>query len=179
MVLVDAKAALVASDLDSILGWITSSLERANAAGLTGERLWQRIGGLAGVSTTVQIDAAELVPLIQAREYNLFAAFNEIVAQHSVVASSVSYYTERRSALGDRVKRSKSFGGSMLVSALSKEDQEALEPHMIELDTLAAQIRDRIVLLTERANKLVEELGPAGQKYFDDPDFRTMKMEQI
>lgn len=173
------KAAIVASDLDSIGAWVAGSLERANSIGLTGERLWQRLSGLAGVSTTVQIDPAEFVPLIEAREYDLIATFNELVAQHAVMASSVEYYTERRSALADRIKRSKSFSGSLLLSALSTEDQEALEPHMAELDTLAAQIRDRIPPLVCRINKLVEDLGPAGQKYFGDPDFRTMKMSAV
>lgn len=173
------KAAIVASDLDSIGTWIVGSLERANTAGLTSERLWQRLSGLAGVSVAVQIDPADFVPLIEAGEYDLIAAFNELVAQNSVMASSVAYYTERRSGLADRIKRSKSFSGSLLLSALSVEDQEALEPHMAELDTLAAQIRDRIPSLVRRANKLVEDLGPAGKKYFKDPNFRTMKMSPV
>lgn len=173
------KAAIVASDLDSIGAWVAGSLERANTVGLTSERLWQRLSGLAGVSVTVQIDPAEFVPLIEAGEYDLIAIFNELVAQNAVMASSVAYYTERRSGLADRIKRSKSFSGSLLLSALSVEDQEALEPHMAELDTLAAQIRDRIPSLVRRANKLVEDLGPAGRRYFHDPNFRTMKMSPV
>ena len=168
------KASLILSDVAATVEAIHNSLRRANEHGMATQPLWQRIQPIVGSSGTFTVDADELTPLVEAKEFELFSEFIEVVAQHQVLNQSITLYGQLRAALKEKFAHNEIVQGSLLYTSLTKDDHARIAPYVVELESLVSQIKPRSEKLLEKAKHLTFAIGPALRKHLADPSFPVM-----
>ncbi|BAV45733.1 hypothetical protein MesoLj113a_41810 [Mesorhizobium sp. 113-1-2] len=165
------KASVVLSDLVAIRKAIDESLSNANDRNLTAEPLWKRVLPIVGSYQTFDIDAAELSPLIAAKDNALMQASVTLFMQHRNLIEAVRVYADLRGRVKEIVVHHFGSSEGVLTSGLTQEQMSKLMPLEIELESLIKTIRAMLTDLIPLAEKVTFEIGPAMQKFFGSQDF--------
>ncbi len=165
------KSSLILSQVQATVTSIHRSLENANEHGMGVGPLWERMVPIIGSAPKYAVDASELSPFVEAKEYELVAEFIELVMQHDALNHSVELYSRLRMGLKELISHTEQVDGSMLFSGLTEKEHARILPHLIEIESLAADIKPRSERLLEQARKVTFAIGPAARKHFADPSF--------
>lgn len=162
------KASLILSDLIAISRSIDESLSQANERHLTDQPLWRRVLPIVGGSETFTIEAAELAPLMSAKENNLVYASNDLFMQHASLTAAIETYSRTRLELKTVITRHAVLSTGILSSTLSQEDVERMAPYEMELESLISEIRARLPDLIRLAERVTYGIGPPMRRRYGD-----------
>ncbi|MBZ9815272.1 hypothetical protein [Mesorhizobium sp. CA7] len=165
------KASLVLSDITAIQKVIDQSLSEANDRGLTSEPFWKRVLPIVGSYQIYDVDAAELTPLIAAKNNELMHNAVTLFMQHRNLVESVKVYSEKRELVKSIVTRHKVEEGGVITSGVTEEELSRLTPLAVELESLIIGIREMLPDLTQIAEAVTFGTGPAMRKFFGNGQF--------
>jgi hypothetical protein len=139
------KASLILTDVVGTMQTIDDSLSAANERGLALGPMWQRVMPIVGQQKAFDVDADELAPLIQAKEYALFQEAVDLVMQHQAFVQAVAEYSLKRQALKDHMPAPVAVSGGLVTSPMTAEDMARLAPRTLELARLIHEVAWREV----------------------------------
>ncbi|TPM34457.1 hypothetical protein [Mesorhizobium sp. B2-3-5] len=172
------KSSLILSDVVALKKLIDESLSNANDRGLTGLPLWKRVLPIVGSYQLYDVDAAELSPLIAAKDSDLMQTAVTLFMQHRNLVEVVRLYSEKRDGVKDIIKNHLAVEEGVITSGLTKEEHSRMVPLEIELESLIKSIRVMVSDLTEMGEKVTFGIGPAMRKFFGTDDFPVFEKEK-
>ncbi|MER9939029.1 hypothetical protein [Mesorhizobium sp. M0011] len=169
------KASLILSDVVAIQRTIESSLSDANDRHLTSLPLWKRILPIVGSYQLYDVDAAELSPLIAAKDSDLMQSAVTLFMQHRNLVEAVKVYSEKRDLVKGHITHHIASADGVITSDLTKEEVSRLAPLEMELESLVKNIRSMIPDLVTLGEQVTYGVGPAMRKFYADDEFPVFK----
>lgn len=170
------QASIVLSDVAATIRSIHSSLEEANAKGLTAQPFWQRIVPMIGTYSAEPLDVEVLGPFLAAREYTLVGQYVEMSMKHQVLGEAVKSYYTLRGQMDDSMPRTMVSESGALHSDVTFDERAKMLPLSIRLESLITSIREQSNELYDLAKTVNVAIGPAARKYFNDPSFPHLEV---
>ncbi|MER9411445.1 hypothetical protein [Mesorhizobium sp. M0589] len=165
------KASLILSDVVAIQRSIDSSLSDANDRNLTAQPLWKRILPIVGSYQLYDVDAAELSPLIAAKDGTLMHSAVTLFMQHRNLVEAVKVYGQKRDLVKDYITHHIAAADGVLTSGLTEADVGRLAPLEMELESLVNGIREMISDLVRMGEQVTYGIGPAMRKFYANTEF--------
>ncbi|UVK53338.1 hypothetical protein DBIPINDM_006821 [Mesorhizobium sp. AR02] len=165
------KASLILSDVVAIQRSIDSSLSDANDRNLTSQPLWKRILPIVGSYQLYDVDAAELSPLIAAKNSGLMQSAVTLFMQHRNLIEVVKVYSEKRDLVKSYITHHITAADGVITSGLTEADVSRLAPLEMELESLAKGIREMIPNLISLGEQVTYGIGPAMRKFYENSEF--------
>ncbi|RWA60736.1 hypothetical protein [Mesorhizobium sp.] len=165
------KSSLILSDVVALKKVIDESLSNANDRGLTGLPLWKRVLPIVGSYQLYDVDAAELSPLIAAKDSHLMQNAVTLFMQHRNLVEAVKLYSEKRERVKEIVKNHLAVQEGVITSGLTKEELSQMLPLEIEMESLIKSIRVMVSDLIELGELVTFGIGPEMRKFFGTNDF--------
>jgi hypothetical protein len=154
------KHSMLVTEMYAMKNGIETSLAKAQAAGLGHLPLWRRVGGVVG-SADFKLDPGELLPVLDARKYELMGTIIESFMQHQTLVKSARMYLELR-AEAERV---------MSVNVDPTAQATAVAPFELKLESLITAIKARLDDCAPKCRTALFELGPVLKTHLDDDSF--------
>lgn len=170
------QTSIILSDVAGTITSINSSLEGANARGLTSHPLWQRVVPIVGTYSAEPLDLDMLSPFLAAREYELVGQYVEMSMKHQVLGESVKTYYTLRTQMDDSMPRTAVAKSGALYSNLTSEELSKMLPLSTRLEALITSVRSQASELHTLAKIVNTAIGPAARKYFKDKSFPHLEV---
>lgn len=164
------KYSMIVTDLHAMLNAVQTSLENANKAGIGHLPLWNRVGVVVG-SMEFSLDPTDLVPLMDAREYELIATITETFMQHQTLVQSTKMYAELRSEVERLIGSAKQGAGATVYAARNEELNDKVRLYEHKLESLISATIRRLDEWAPKSRSTLFALGPALQKHLGDAGF--------
>lgn len=169
------KASMIHSDVSNILDAVNESISRARREEHDEAPLWLSVNVPLGSHQPIAIDASEIAVFMAAGRNDLFSGLVSASMQHAQICEGMNLYIKLRFEIRDMLTADSTVGRTTIIR-MSPEDRIRLSPRTIELETLIIGIHNQLVEYEAAVGKIVDAIGPAMQKYFDDPTFPCLTL---
>lgn len=138
---------------------------------MTDQPLWKRILPIVGSYQLYDVDAAELAPVIAAKNNELMHTAVTLFMQHRNLIEAVKIYSNKRDQVKEIVTNHITASDGVITSGLTKEEVSALAPLEMELESLITSIRSMLPDLIQMGETVTFGIGPAMRKFYGTDDF--------
>lgn len=135
--------------------------------------LWEPITPLVGSELVGKPAPGDMLPLIEARAYELIRDFNMIVSMHQRVHAAIEEYSRIRREMAYELSGATKMGEALL--AMPEHKWERFAPQRMHMSSLIRQILAANARLKDRAAEVTEQIGQRMAEHFNDRGFPQAK----
>jgi hypothetical protein len=168
------KLVRLSNDLEQTHQHLTNCLgELANIK--DNEAIWQRLLDFVGFSDAeIVFSAEELAIVANMKDQKLTMDLMELEAGHRIVTSTLKEMTVLRQKIADS-GLAKEINGNVITFVATPEQQAAIAPTMINLDSFAKSLMKNVPELTALAKTVSTSLGRSIKAHYKFKDFVELR----